>query len=569
MAQTPMRSLDRTPATALDAALRERLKEIDTLVRVSQACHAAQSLPELLDSVVGLAPLGWQFTDDAVSALELDGTRARSDGWVGTPWRQVEDLYVGGVLRGRFAVGYLREHPAADEGPFLAEERRLIGALAHEIEAAVERIEAEERLTFLANRDSETGRLNRRSLTRLILNRVAVEPERAFAYVVIDLTRFWELNRHLGLGAGNEIIKQVSDRLVARFGDTVGREARRFVMLVDDVPYEALRDFVRDEVIPLLDTPFEVAENPTPYGIGFSVAATHYPGQSRDPLTLASLADAAQARAGGFRELVIADPELDLPEGFAVDSVTAIRAAAAAGEFTLLYQPKIDRSGEVHSVEALIRWERGGRLVPPSEFLDVAERHGLVRDVLTPFVLFRAFNQASAWAIEGHPIRIAVNISPSSLQSPELLEIITQVLKLADIDPGLVEVEVTESAVMANLAHAKDVLDALRAMGITVALDDFGTGFSSLALLRQLEIDVVKIDRSFVARALESEADAVIVESTIAMARAVGAKTVAEGVEDQATAAWLWDRGIDTLQGYYISRPIPPDEVLGRQFPYR
>lgn len=569
MAQTPMRSLDRTPATALDIALRERLKEIDTLVRVSQACHTAQSLPELIGTVVGLAPLGWQFVEDAVAALELDGTGARSDGWIGTPWRQVEELNVRGVRRGRFAVGYLHDHPAEDEGPFLAEERRLIGALAHEIEAAVERIETEGRLRFLASRDAETGRLTRGSLARTILQRITAEPDRPMAYVLIDLTRFWELNRHLGIGAGNEIIKQVSNRLVEQFGDVVGREGRRFVLFVDDVPHEALRDFVRDEVVTLLDTPFEVAGNTTPYGIGFSVAATHYPGQSSDPLTLASLADAAQARAGGFRQFVIADPALDLPEGFAVDSVTAIRTAAAAGEFTLLYQPKVDRSGEVHSVEALIRWERGGRLVPPSEFLDIAERHGLVRDVLTPFVLFRAFNQASAWAIDGHPMRIAVNISPSSLQSPELLEVITHLLKLADIDPGLVEVEVTESAVMANLAHAKSVLDALRAQGVTVALDDFGTGFSSLALLRQLEIDVVKIDRSFVARALESEADAVIVESTIAMARAVGAQTVAEGVEDQATAAWLWERGIDTLQGYYISRPIPPDEILGRQFPYR
>ncbi len=458
--------------------------------------------------------------------------------------------------------------PPCRRGPILGGGGRLIGALAHEIEAAIERIETEERLTFLATRDHETERLTRRSLTRLVLRRIASESERPFAYVLIDLTRFWEINRHLGLGAGNEIVKQVADRLYARFGDVIGREGRRFVMIVDDVAEEDLRVFVRDQVVPLLDAPFVVTGNPNPYGIGFSVAATHYPGQTRDPLTLSSLTDSAQARAGGFRQFVIADTALDLPDAFAVDSITAIRAAAAAGEFTLLYQPKVDRDGEVRSVEALIRWERGGRLVPPSEFLDLAERHGLVRDVLTPFVLFRASNQAAAWANEGHPIRVAVNISPSSLQSPELPDFVKYALQLADIDPALIEVEVTESAIMSNLAHAKRALDSLRAVGITIALDDFGTGFSSLALLRQLDIDVVKIDRSFVSRALESPPDAVIIESTIAMARAVGAKTVAEGVEDQATAAWLWERGVDTLQGYYISRPIPPDEILGQQFPY-
>ncbi len=543
-------------------ALRERLKELDTIREVSLRCHRATSRQELLDTVVPLIPRGWQYVDHAAALATVGALEVRTPGYIDTEWVQEEVLHLDGVAVGRVAVAYLRAFDASDEGPFLAEERQLPRSIALELESAMQRIAYEERIQYFAEHDAETRLLSRRGASLAIFDRVKREPDRPYGYFVLDLARVWEVNRLMGLEAGTALVREVARRLRGRFDGIVAREWRRFVFTVDDLTTEDLLPYLRDQIAPLLEEPFEVNDGASQVIIDFSIAAAHYPDHDRDPIAVSTLADSALGRAGvGHRRLVIADPARDGPSAFELGTLTDIRAAAAAGEFVLLYQPRVNRHAEIECVEALIRWDRGGRLVPPGEFLDVAEQHGLVRDVITPFVCFRAFNQVATSAAHGREVRVAVNLSPSALLAEECVELLATTIRLAGIRPDLVEIEVTESGVLADLERARATLVALRELGISVALDDFGTGYSSLSLLRDLPIDVVKIDRAFVRDVLASPTDAAIVRSTVAMAKAIGAVIVAEGVEDQPTAEWLIGEGVDSLQGYHFARPLVAEDI--------
>lgn len=550
------------PTTDLRWALRERMKEIDTLTRVSHRMHGAGSLDEIVRAVIEIVQGGWQYPESTAVHIELDGVTAQTANYLDTLWHQDEEIVVRGEAIGRLTVAYVDAFPERAEGPFLAEERRLIRAIANEIEDAVQRVRQDTQIAHLLRHDEVTGLLTRKGLTVAIFKRVAEQPARQFGYFVIDLDRVWEVNRNFGLDAGNALFSAFADRLRSLGSELIGREGRRFVLLVDDLEEPALKSYLEERILPMLDEPIVLPDVPSPIPNTYVVAATHYPEHSDSPLIVSTLADAAISRAvRGHRRSVVADPEVDGPRQFALDSISEIRNGVAAGEFLLHYQPQVDRRGELAGVEALIRWDHNGRLVPPGEFIEVAEEFGLIANLLTPVVCFRAFNQAATWLAAGRRLRVAVNLSPSSLLSDRIIEVISYAMEHSGILPDQVELEVTEGAVMSDLPRAVATLAEFRERGFRVALDDFGTGYSSLALLRQLPLDVVKIDRTFVSSALVNSADAVIVQSIIDMARAVGAETVAEGVEDKATADWLWSLGVTLIQGYYFARPLHPDEI--------
>jgi EAL domain-containing protein (putative c-di-GMP-specific phosphodiesterase class I) len=246
--------------------------------------------------------------------------------------------------------------------------------------------------------------------------------------------------------------------------------------------------------------------------------------------------------------------------------VRRLRKAIERDQLRLEYQPKADmRTGTIVGVEALARWQPPRRsLVAPTEFIPRAERSGPTIQALTEWTLNAAMRQAREWQLEGHRLTVAVNISPRSILDATLSETIGKLLARWDVAPALIQLELTETAVfgIADPERVTSTLSELSEMGLLLALDDFGTGYSSLARLRDLPIDKVKIDKSFVTRMDENPDDALIVRSVIALAKSLGLRVVAEGVEREPVWRRLTDLGCDIAQGNYLSRPLEPAPLI-------
>ena len=236
----------------------------------------------------------------------------------------------------------------------------------------------------------------------------------------------------------------------------------------------------------------------------------------------------------------------------------SLRAALERGEFHLLYQPKVDvASGRIRSVEALIRWPHPTRgLVSPLEFIPLAEKNGLIEPI-GQWVLRQACADAAGWARDGRALGVAVNLSPVQFKNPALLDLVAQVLAHSGLAPELLELEVTESALIDNSAAAITTLHAMRRMGVQIALDDFGTGYSSLSYLTRMPISNLKLDRSFISGLPGGGENTAVVRAVVAMAGGMGIQVTAEGVETIEQARALKLMACDTLQGYYFSEPVP------------
>ena len=235
-----------------------------------------------------------------------------------------------------------------------------------------------------------------------------------------------------------------------------------------------------------------------------------------------------------------------------------LRAAIEKDELRLYYQPKVDlATGRLDSVEALVRWQHPTRgFMPPDQFIPLAEQTGLITP-LSHWVLTAAVRQCRLWQDAGRPIRIAVNLSTRLLLRRDLVETITALLQAEGVQPRWLEVEITESAMMADPSRALSMLTRLHDMGVRLAIDDFGTGYSSLSYLKRLPVDEIKIDKSFVLDMPANNDDAAIARSIIDLGHNLNLSVVAEGVEDDATWHQLLAMGCDQAQGYYLSRPLP------------
>jgi diguanylate cyclase (GGDEF)-like protein/PAS domain S-box-containing protein len=436
------------------------------------------------------------------------------------------------------------------------------------------RKEMEVRLAHLANHDPLTGLPNRNLLADRLGQALiaAARHARAAGVLFLDLDRFKVINDSLGHSAGDRLLKAVAERLQdsVREGDTVARlGGDEFIVILDDMAQPQDAALVAQKILESFVQPFHV-EVPEAGGVQeffftTSIGISLYPGDGEDVDTLLKNADTAMYRAKerGGNSYQFFTPEMDTRARQRLSLENALRNALERREFVLHYQPQIDLATQnVIGVEALLRWnhpEQG--LVAPADFIPLLEETGFIVPV-GEWVLREACAQATAWRASGlPPLRVAVNLSARQLRHERFADTVAAALADTGMDPGDLELEITESAVMQQVEVSLETLSRVRALGVRLAMDDFGTGYSSLSHLKLLPINTVKIDQSFVRDMPADENDAAIVQAIIVLARTLRLDVIAEGVETKEQLAFLRAHGCDAMQGYLFSRPLPAAEV--------
>ena len=394
---------------------------------------------------------------------------------------------------------------------------------------------------------------------------VREEGQQHIALLTMDLDRFKEINDTFGHHMGDILLQEVGARLsrvVVEANATIARlGGDEFAVLLPDTT-EAHAHEVMAAVRTTFEEPFTIGGFPAQ--VEASIGAVLYPVHGEDALTLLRHADIAMYEAKREHEgYLLYDPSHDRYNTRRLALMGALRHAIHKNEFRLYYQPKIDlQTNTIHSVEALIRWQHPEfGFIPPDQFIPLAEQTGLITQ-LTLWVLETAVRQCREWMDGGLELSIAVNLSTWDLREEMLPDTIATMLECYDVPAHLLRVELTESTMMTDIDRALNVLHRLAQQGVKVSVDDFGTGYSSLAYLKRLPISELKIDRSFVQHITEVETDATIVRSTVMMAHGLGLQVVAEGVENEDATRLLSDLKCDIAQGYYISRPVPPDKLI-------
>ncbi len=431
-----------------------------------------------------------------------------------------------------------------------------------------ERKQHEARLEYQASHDSLTG-LPNRSLLRDRIEQAIGKAQRdghLVAVVFVDLDHFKLINDSLGHHVGDRLLLEVADRLVAcvRSQDSVARQGGdEFVIVLTEQHDE-------NEIIAVVSRLLEVISQPwvdegQEYGLSCSVGVSCYPQDGDDPDALLRCADAAmyKAKASGRSTYHFYTPELNLAISERLELENSLRHALDRDEFRVYYQPRIDvASGRIIGAEALIRWDCPGKgIIPPDSFISIAEETGLIIPI-GQWILQEACRQARAWQRAGlPPLNVSVNLSPIQFRHAGLVQSVAAALAQAELDPGCLELELTESFVMHDAERINVAMQSLKALGVDIAVDDFGTGYSSLSYLKRFPVDRLKVDKSFV-RDIDSDPDdAAIVRAIITLGHALGLKVVAEGVETRAHLEFLCQHGCDEVQGYYFSRPVPAPEL--------
>jgi diguanylate cyclase (GGDEF)-like protein len=418
----------------------------------------------------------------------------------------------------------------------------------------------------LALTDELTGLANRRALYEDAPKLVAtLRPTDGVALLLLDLDRFKEVNDSLGHQAGDQMLRDVGARLATfvpgRADQVVRLGGDEFALLLTSADLAQARA-VSEEVREALAEPITV--NGIVLHVGVSIGIAALPAAVAELPLLLRQADVAMYQAKARRMGVFAYlPELDefLSE-HRLETIELLRDAIVGRSMVLHYQPKVEtRSGRVSCVEALVRWEHPSRgLLLPGAFLPLVEDAGLMEE-LTAAVLDQALDQVADWRRRGRDLAVAVNLSASSLVDLDLPRRVTGLLRARGLPPDVLELEITEDFLMADRARAQTILAGLREQGVRVAVDDYGTGYSSLAYLKELPVDDLKLDRSFLRDVTADERAAAIVRSTIMLAHSLGLRLVAEGVEDSKTSAMLADAGCDVEQGWFHARALAPAEL--------
>ncbi|NRF67363.1 EAL domain-containing protein [Aquincola sp. S2] len=460
---------------------------------------------------------------------------------------------------------------AGEPDIFDDQETRLLLELAGNISFALDHIEKEKKLNYLAYYDALTGLANRSLFLERLAQymRIADGGGHRLGLYLIDLERFKNINDSLGRPAGDELLKQVAQWMTRNLGDTdlsarVGPD--QFALVLPQVkPDGNVTRLLEKTMEAFLEHPFRLNEGL--FRIAAKVGVALFPEDGVDADTLFKHAEAAlkKAKASGDRYRFYTQA-MTASVAAKLTLENQLRQALDKEEFVLHYQPKVSLgSGQLTSAEALIRWNdpRTG-LVPPGQFIPVLEETGLIHDV-GRWALRKAVQDYLRWRAAGlAAVRIAVNVSPLQLRHRGFIAEIEQAIGIdAQAAAGL-ELEITESLIMEDVKHSIATLQAIRAMGVRIAIDDFGTGYSSLSYLAKLPVDTLKIDRSFVVDMTSGPQGLALVSTIIHLAHSLKLKVVAEGVETDEQSRLLQVLSCDEMQGYLFSKPLPGEEYEAR-----
>lgn len=476
-------------------------------------------------------------------------------------------IFTSGIMRLMGgSVDFLRDHlaPEAADLDVLAFYDRMMLLDASVMIESLFRLDRRLR-DRLAHLDPRTKLWNEKKLREELERRLQPGGPR-FALALFGLRRLRQMLDSLDTDAGDRLLREIAGRLfpfeesgvfVARAG-----EESFAVLCAPDAVDEGFDTLIR-HVRSQLDAPYQIDGMELRLESAAGLLPADHPERDAGAL-LAQCATALHRAMAETGPVVSGDQSV---ERFSLEELQLIRdlgRAIRSDELVLHYQPQLEfQSGQVAGAEALVRWIHPTKgAMPPGRFIQLAEKTLLIH-ALTERILRDGIRQARVWERAGLPVTVAVNLSTANLHNPELPAFVGRLLEESGLSPALLSLEVTDAAILAAPREAATALAALRALGLRIAIDDFGLGYSSMAFLRELPVDEVKIDRSFVFGMLKDPRDASIVEATIRLCRGLGLAVTAEGIEDEATYARLQAAGCTYAQGFYLARPMPADQLEG------
>ncbi len=492
------------------------------------------------------------------------------------PYRSDHDRYIdhyvmtgkGRLINNRAEVTGLRKDGStfpvelALSEMFISEQRFFV-VVARDITESKQQTAA---LEYQALHDALTELPNRTLLSDRIRQSILMTQRnhQPFTLMLMDLDRFKDINDTLGHQYGDMVLQQVAKRVreVLRESDTIARlGGDEFAVLLPKTELEQARHIV-NKLLRRVEEPIVIGDQTL--HVGASVGITLYPQHGEDEVTLLQRADVAMYVAKrnhlGF---AVYDPSTDQHSLRNLALLGELRGAIEHNDLVLYYQPKVNlENGKVYGVEALVRWKHAEHgTMYPDEFIPLAEQTGLITP-LSLWVLESGLSQCKAHHSDKLPLDLAVNLSARNLHDARFPDKVMALINARGCDPGRLRLEITETAIMADPTRALDILHRLSGMGIRLSIDDFGTGYSSLAHLKQMPVDELKIDKSFVIGMVNDENDVVIVRSIIDLAHNIGIRVVAEGVETEETYNLLKEMGCDAVQGHYICGPLPVEALM-------
>ncbi len=575
----------------LKTALHELIKEIEIqnsemlcsilLLDETEKCLrvvAAPSLPEFYNKAIDKMEIG-QFMGSCGSAVFTGETVIVGDIQSHPNWKNFRDLAARANLaacwsqpiknkRGEILGTFAIYHKTPIKQP-LINEVELIEQYASLVVLMIERYQDDNKIKQLAFYDPLTNLPNRRLLLERIKHNLEIgkREKKRMALLMLDLDRFKWVNDSFGHLAGDELLQQVAQRIKSRLRDmdTVARlGGDEFTVLLEDITHVDDAARVAESIVNDLSRPFSLTQNDH-VQIGTSIGISLYPEHGKTAEALIDNADTAlyHAKDSGRGCFAYFSDELTCEVRKRIELETRLRQAIAHNELCVYYQPQVDiDTGKIVGAESLVRWQdaEAGFLVPPSQFIPIAEETGLIEHI-GEWVLRETCRQGKGWLDKGiFPITLAVNVSPHQFRRGHLIETVSEVLEETHFPAHLLELELTESGLMENHQQTISTLNALRAKGVRLSIDDFGTGYSSLAYLKHFPLDVLKIDKSFVDDIPKVKEDMAIISTIIAMGQILGFKVLAEGVENFEQLKFLQEKGCDAYQGYIKSKPLSAEE---------
>jgi diguanylate cyclase (GGDEF)-like protein/PAS domain S-box-containing protein len=546
--QSAMKVLPVAAAGAIDGFI-EEIRDRLSLEDNAPAGHGATAMTVREKQAV--------IVNDVVNDPRVRGKKTHAD-------RGLRSMISLPLLVAGETVGVFDLH-SAETGFFDEAEVKLLGELAGNISFAMDHIQKDKRLDYLASYDSITGLANQSLFLGRLKEKLltATDDRRKKAVIVLDIERFKAINDAFGRHGGDELLKLIAERLVQHGGGEARRfarlEADRFAIVASDFDnVEHVGRYAEKGLGASFREPFRVNEQDLRVSAKLGIAL--FPDDGTDAEVLLRNADAALKKAKGAGERFVFFTET-MTERVAerLSMENKLRQALDNEEFVLHYQPKVNlANGKVTGAEALIRWNdpRTG-LVPPGQFIPILEETGLIHEV-GRWALRKAIEDHLRWRTAGlAAVRIAVNVSALQLRNRGFIAEIEQAIGIDAHAAAGLELEITESMIMADIKQCIATLNAIRAMGVRVAIDDFGTGFSSLGYLSKLPVDTLKIDRSFVIEMTATREGLALVSTIINLAHSLKLKAVAEGVETEEQSRLLRLLNCDEMQGFLFSKPVP------------